>query len=164
VHTVFDQQRSGNGIETRVRPPKKTGPAEPDRFFLSNAAADRVSLAPFDLPQSALQASCRSPERPKPRCLSFVPWARHRDKTCMHPVCGMPVVRGVLATVAVFATAQHLPRLIAIRDMSKPVGVMPIVCLQFVVVTAIAAENAGPWMDRLKPLPVMRPAIEPIAA
>ena len=39
--------------------------------------------------------------------------------------------------------AQHLSRPILIREMSKPVGVMLIDCLQPVVVTAIAAEKAG---------------------
>ncbi len=59
---------------------------------------------------------------------------------------------------------QHLSSPILIRLMSKPVGVMLIDCLQLVVVTAMAAVNAGPWIETLKPLPVKRPATEPTAA
>ena len=59
---------------------------------------------------------------------------------------------------------QHLSRPILIREISKPVGVMLIDCLQLVVVTAMAAENVGPVIDTLKPLPVKRPATAPTAA
>lgn len=53
------------------------------------------------------------------------------------------------ATIAPFHLAeskslQHLSRPILMREISKPVGVMLIDCLQLVVVTAMAAENAGP--------------------
>lgn len=110
---------------------------------------------------------CRLPDAPPngqaPRCTIFWPDAASSGKVSKRAKLLLPQRRNRRATVASRQPRQHLPKLIAIREISNPVGVMPIVCLQFVVVTAIAAEKVGPWIDKLKPVPFIRPATEPTA-
>ena len=60
-------------------------------------------------------------------------------------------------------TSQHLPRDIEILEMLKPRGAMLTDCLHADVVTNIAALKFSPWIERLKPLPVIRPDTEPLA-
>ena len=60
------------------------------------------------------------------------------------------------------ARLQHLPRPMAILEMSKPCGTMLIDCLQADEVSCIAAVKRAPSICRLKPLLVTLPDTAPV--
>jgi hypothetical protein len=116
-------------------------------------------------------ASFASPEPGSPRIPSSsrrsrnLPEAKVEFKPASTATASREELLGTVATSSsVQPSGQHLSRPMLMREISKPVGVILIDCLQLVVVTAIAAENVGPLIETLKPLPVKRPATDPIAA
>ena len=138
---------------------QKTGPARLDRF---SVVASLASPRRTRFPVIALQiiGSPRIPTtalRPQTaranRVLQQLPAKRESY-----------AVRSMQLCHTTLYAPQHLSSPIWIREISNPVGVILIDCLQLVVVTAIAAVNVGPWIDTLNPLPVKRPATEPTAA